>query len=87
MPNLHAWFSKKQEKIKGCHHIYKTPMGLEVKCTQVNNTMEHNCLFDDMEYLGKVLSYKDNGYVRDVITEITSLKKAHARRRRFVDWP
>ena len=61
---MHAWYSAKQFKVlKDCDNIknpylyYKTEQGKIIEVTMISNTMEHNCRFDDMDYLGKVESF------------------------------
>jgi len=61
---MHAWYSAKQFKVvKDCNNkkhsylYYKTHDDKIIEVTMVSNTLEHECHFDDIEYLGKVKSF------------------------------
>ena len=61
---MHAWYSAKQFKVlkdsdnmKNPYLYYKTEQCKIIEVTMISNTLEHNCGFDDMDYLGKVESF------------------------------
>ncbi len=61
---MHAWYSAKQFKLvndsnnmKHSYLYYKTHDDKIIQVTVVSNTRDHNCQYDDMEYLGEVKSF------------------------------
>jgi len=66
MKNHHFWYSKKQEAVYSdlLHKKinYANINGELVKYTTCSETMNHGCLFDDMQYLGQGDYHSSNGY-------------------------
>ena len=64
---MYAWYSAEQFKVvkeandnnntKHSYLYYKTHDDKIIEVTMVSNTREHNCNFDDIEYLGEVKSF------------------------------
>ncbi len=60
---IHGWYSEKQKKqIQRCNDTkkylyYKDMEDNIVEVTVVSSTMEHNCKFDDMIYVGKLKKF------------------------------
>lgn len=60
MKNYHFWYSEKQANVLGVECSldkmpinYATIDGETVAYTICSQTMNHGCLFDDMQYLGQ----------------------------------
>jgi hypothetical protein len=52
---MHGWYSVQQAKLGGSLY-YTTPKGGRVEVTVVSETMDHGCYWDDLAYVGEVVS-------------------------------
>ena len=52
----HGWYSAKQSKLAG-EIVYTTPDGSEVVLTEVSPTKDYPSEWDDVEYVGPVVSF------------------------------
>lgn len=53
----HAWFSHKQAQVVS--HIQKIRLsnGQETEATTIAQSNDHGCHYDDMQYLGQIISH------------------------------
>lgn len=59
----YAWYSPQMEAVMEGHCVYLRPDGKKVKATLVSESRNHECGWDDMKYLGKVIGFQFGGLV------------------------
>ena len=57
MPMEHAWYSDEQAKLRGVV-VWRTPDGRKVRATQITSDKEHGTEFEDIRYVGRVVSFE-----------------------------